>query len=173
MRQTIKDGAVKRIRVIDEICLKPPTNTIPQIKVAFDFKYKNVKEFYYSGDPSGKAKSQRKSADEAESYYDQIRISFAEYLNNYSDQVPSSAPPLAGRRFVMNNILSGSDDIILEVSPRCENLIHDFETLIIDNNGGYQKKRVKNEYGQTYEEGGHCMDALIYDTYSQFPEIFV
>ncbi len=170
--QNIRDGAITRLRVIDEICLPPPQNTMPDFLRAFEARFKNIRELYYTGDPSGKNKGQRKTADEAESYFEQVRQTFTKYLNNYSDQVPSSAPPIAGRRFTMNQILSATEDIVLEISPKCENLINDFETLIIDNNGGYQKKRVKNDIGQTYEEKGHCMDATIYWIYSQLPELF-
>lgn len=171
--QTKRDGSRLKIRVIDEICLRPPANTIEDIYDDIQYRMPWVKSAFYCIDPSGRANTQRKGREEAWSYDDMIRRTFASLIHGRSDMTPTSAPPLAFRRMAMKRILSGSENIDLEISDRCKNLISDFERLLIDTSGGYQKKRETDKAtGLSYEKNGHCMDALIYLLASMFANLF-
>lgn len=173
LRQISRNENGLLIRYFDEICLTPPTNTIDDIRDEMEFRYPWIKSMFYVIDPSGRSKGQRKSREEALSYDDQITKSFQKYLHNLSDRTTSSHPPLAKRRSAVKKLLSGLYGVTIEIDPRCKNLIGDLERLQINTDGGYIKKRVTDKRtGQTYEERGHCADAMIYDLASEFPELF-
>jgi PBSX family phage terminase large subunit len=167
----LPDGKAK-ITVLDEICLTPPNNSITDIKDRIEAMYPWIKSVFYTGDPSGRARGQRKGREEANSYEEQIEIDFNQYRHNYSNIFLRSAPPLAKRQFAMSKVLKG-DTCVLEISHRCKNLIKDFDTLTIDRTGGYVKRVVRDKAtGDSYEEGGHCADALIYYLAYEFNEEF-
>lgn len=71
----------------------------------------------------------------------------------------------------METILSGTYPIRIVIDPSCRNVIGDFEFLVEDMNHGYVKRRVTNkETGQSWEERGHCMDAIIYLFHQAFKQ---
>jgi len=126
-----------------------------------------------TGDPSGKAKVARKTKAEAKNYYAQVKKCWQEKSVGVVDKVPRSAPPLASRKSAYGKLLSCAAGIELSISPRCTNLIHDFESLQQDVSGGWVKRKVTDKKtGASYEEGGHCADALTYFLAVQFPRLF-
>lgn len=166
-----EDGKVE-IRQFDEICLKPTHNTIEDIYDEFMYRHPWVKTVYFCGDPSGRSKGQRKSRDEADSYEEMITVAFNNFLHNRSNIFLRSAPPLAKRKRAMDVILSDSR-VRYRVYHTCINTIKDFQTLQIDRTGGYIKKKVTDKKtGATYEDGGHCMDALIYYLSVELKDLF-
>lgn len=173
LRQITREEDTIVIRYFDEICLSPPTNTIEDIRDDMEYRYPWIKGLFYVMDPSGKSNTQRKSRMESLSYSDEIEKTFAKYLHNLSDRSPRYHPPKAKRRTAVKKLLSGLYKVRIEIDPKCKNLIGDLERLQIDTDGGYIKKRVtEKRTGQTYEERGHCADAMIYDLSSEFPESF-
>ena len=166
----LPDGTIE-YNLLDEICLKPPANTIEDIRDDLIYKHPWIKEVFYGGDPSGRAKGQRKAREESDSYEEMIEIAFSNYIHNRSNMFLRSHPPKARRKNAMADVLRGKV-CKFTVSHKCVNTIKDFETLQVDTTGGYVKKKVKDASGAVYEEGGHCMDALIYDLAELFPDIF-
>lgn len=165
-------GDTEEIRVINEICPPPPANTIDDISEEF-FSEHVTNEVMYSGDPSGRAKHQRKSRTEKKNYVTQIQDAFSGYTHNRSNHFPRKAPPLANRRIAFKMFLTGRYPQRLVIDPKCKNLIGDFERLVVDDNGGWLKKRVTDKVTkQSYEERGHCADALTYHLYYHHPEWF-
>jgi phage terminase large subunit len=160
------------VNVFDEVCLKPPNNTITHIREKIEHDHPWISEIYFTGDPSGRSKGQRKHRDEADSYEDAIISEFDKYIHNKSNIFPRVAPPLAKRQMAMADVLRGKT-CLLRVHKKCTNLINDFETLQVDKTGGYIKKKVTDKAtGGTYEQGGHCADALIYFLGVEFPKEF-
>lgn len=161
-----------QVNVFDEICLPPPANSITDIKNRVINMYPWIRSIFFTGDPSGRSRGQRKSQDEAESFEEQIIIDFFQFIHNHSNIFLTSAPPLAKRQFAMSKILRG-ETCVLRISHRCKNLIKDMEILTIDRTGGYTKRVVKDKAtGDSYEEAGHCADSLIYYLAYEFPSIF-
>ena len=171
--QTSRPGGVMKIKVVDEICLPPPTNTIEDVREEFEYRFKGAKSIFYCIDPAGRAEGQRKSRAEAFSFDDMIQKEFMRWLSNRSDITPSRHPPRAKRRMAMKELLSGTKGVQIEINPKCKNLINDFERLLIETDGGYMKEKERDkETGQTWEKLGHCMDAFVYVLASMFNNKF-
>jgi hypothetical protein len=173
MTAILLQGQGDSVQAIDEVCLAPPRNTIEDTVDEIYNRYPDIKVVIETGDPSGKAKVARKTRMEAKNYYAQVKKCWQEKGVSMIDKVPKSAPPLASRKSAYGKLLSGAAGIELTISPRCTNLIHDLESLQQDVSGGWVKRKVKDKKtGASYEEGGHCADALTYFLAVQYPTLF-
>lgn len=173
MTAIIIQGDAYSVKVIDEVCAAPPRNTIEDSVDQIYERYPHIKAVVETGDPSGKANVARKTKAEAKSYYAQVKSCWQEKRVSVMDKVPRSAPPLAVRKSAYTKILSGDAGIEFVIDPKCKNLINDIETLQQDVSGGWVKRKVKDKKtGATYEESGHCADALTYFLAVQYPHLF-
>ncbi len=156
------------IRVIDEICLKPPANSTEQL--CQEHRSRGYKSPFVYGDASGSNKTQKLMTADALNHY---QVIFAFFGNDDMGRVIKKNPPRASSRRVFRRLLSGYYGHTLYIDPKCVNLITDFEKLQTGADGGYVKKKVKDKKtGATYEPHGHAFDALVYMIYALFPEWF-
>ena len=163
----------RKIRVFGEECNAPPLNTIEDSVDRIADRIPESGAVIETGDPSGKAKVARKTRKEAKNYYEQVKSSWQQHGVAVYDRVPRSAPSLASRKMAWGKVLNGWGGFELVIDPSCKNVIKDFESLQQDVTGGWVKKKVKNkDTGATYEEGGHCADALTYLLFAHFPFLF-
>lgn len=171
--QETEDG-ILNINMYREYCLRPPDNSTEHICEQFTMDHgSDVSGLFFYGDPSGKSESQRKGKDEVQSHYAAIERFLSHYITRRSNRVSRAAPSIAGRRYFMDLLLKQGMYLRLNIDPSCVNMIHDFQTLVEDENGGYLKVRVKDkETGQSYEDGAHCLDALVYFLYQCFPKMY-
>lgn len=163
VNQIEMEGETIILNIVDEICPKPPNNSIEEIAEEFELKHSEAREVFIYGDPSGQSKNQAKTRAEAKSYREQIQKSFAKYLHNHSNRFISKAPPLAGRRMAWKKLFSGDFNFIIRINDRCKNTIKDFESLLIGDDGGWQKEMITDKQTkQRYQKNGHCADAETY-----------
>lgn len=156
------------IRVIDEICLKPPANSTEQL--CQEHRQRGYKTPFVYGDASGANKTQRLMSTDALNHY---AVIFAFFGNHDMDRVIKRNPARAASRRVFRRLLSGYYGHRLYIDPKCVNLITDFEKLQTGADGGYVKKRITDKKtGASYEPHGHAFDALVYMIYALFPEWF-
>ena len=168
-----RDGVVY-VDLLREYCIMPPHNSTEDICQRFTLNYgQHRPEVYIYGDPTGGNDNQRKRRAEAKNHYAAIETDLAPFLHRRSKRVLRKAPPVIGRRRVLDTILTGSTYIRLRVHPTCVNMTDDFEYLLEDGNGGFLKPVVKDEHTkQQWEERGHCMDALIYFLHQAFTKTY-
>lgn len=172
--QIIPDGNRKKVRFFREYCLKPPKNSTENTCNAWIWEYgdHNPREYHY-GDPTGKNEMARKEIKEARHHYAVVDRTLEPFSMPGANRVGRKAPSIAGRQHFMQVVLNGGTFIDIEVDPSCVNVIGDFEHLVEDENGGYVKKRITDkETGQSWEERGHCMDAIINFMAQAFPDLY-
>lgn len=151
----------KQVRIIDEICLDYPHNRTRDncAKFAKDYPH-HAGGVTVFGDASGDQEDSSKLF--GENNYTLIFEGLQKYAPNF--RVPSKNPPVKRRIEFINEILANQIyGIELIISPKCKNLIEDFENVKENADGTKLKIRVKNKKTkQTYEPYGHPTDALEY-----------
>lgn len=161
-------GDILHIYFIDEICLKPPTNSTEQL--CYEYSARGYRTPYFYGDASGKNQGQRKSLEDARDHYEVVERHFK---NPSMNRVIRRNPPRAPRRRTWNRMLAGEYDVQIHIDPNCKNFIADLEKLQTDRDGCYLKPKVKDKTsGVTYEMYGHCTDAVTYQFYYLFEDWF-
>ena len=177
------EDSVVEIRVLKTFCYKPPSNSTEDLCAGFVYEFDGVEledgtiapspEVYIYGDTTGRNETQKKERQELAHHYDAVKKHLAPYIHNRSMRVAASAPSIKGRQRFMTVLLNEGTFLRLVIDPSCKELIGDFEHLVEDENGGYIKKRVKDkETGQSWEEHGHTMDALINFAYQAFRDVY-
>jgi PBSX family phage terminase large subunit len=161
--QMIQDGG-KEIRQFHEICAREPHNTTTSAaRLATEYLkrigYSDV--VYLHGDASSQA------SNTIDDYNRSFVDKFIEVLETGFHVVcciPKSNPSVALSGEFVNAVLAEDfDEVRIAISDSCSNSIDDYMNTKKDANGGIMKKRVKiKETGQTYEEHGHCTDAMRY-----------
>lgn len=162
--QVVPSGMRQKWRIIDEICLESPRNSIEAVCREFINEYSHLctAGFYYYGDASGK---NTLPIEELRNYYKLIERELYEVIGPKSRRLLRKNPnhravgrKTMGRRDFMNKLLSGAMGVDLEVDPKCKKTIADFELVREDANGAKEKKKVKIN-GVMAEKYGHTSDA--------------
>lgn len=174
MIQIEKVGDITEVRIVREFCLAPPSNSTEDLCAEFTYDYGDTRPMvYYYGDPTGSSRSMAKTRGEMKNHYHVVETELAPFLHNSSRRVSKAPPSIKGRKYFMSMLLSDNTYLRLFIDPSCVNTIRDFERLVEDENGGYVKRRVTDkDTGQSWEEGGHCMDALINFLFQCFPDLY-
>ena len=160
----VADTGKMTIRIVDEICARPPHNRTDAMCSALVAKYHDemlAGSVYIYGDSSGRNGSTRSKDND----FDIMRNVLRQYMNNTTMRVPTSNPSIIKRKDFINNILAGvySDMVNIEVDPRAKNTIKDFEGTKEGPDGKKDKKKIKDkETGRMYEPFGHLTDATDY-----------
>lgn len=173
--QFVPDKDDERIihwNIIQEYCLKNPLNNTEAICMEFMYDYAGkMTGLFYTGDPSGKARTTVTAA--VKHNYETVENVLRAFLNNGSDRVLKSAPPLVKCRDFFNRMFSEGYNIRIHIDKSCTNLITDMEFLKEDVNGGYKKPKTKDPMtGESYEKYGHCGDAFRYQGVAAFKNLF-
>lgn len=165
------EGGVE-VRILREYCIAPPGNSTEEVVGAFLYDFGQDRPYVmFYGEPAGDSQGARKTRNEAKHHYYVIQKELGEFVTSNSNKVRPSPPSINGRQRFMETILSGTYPIRIVIDPSCRNVIGDFEFLVEDMNHGYVKRRVTNkETGQSWEERGHCMDAIIYLFHQAFKQ---
>lgn len=166
---------VTEIRIFREYCIPPPDNSSEELCAAFIAEYAEFDPYVFvCGEPGGDSNSARKTKNEAKHHYFVIMRELEDF--NPTLRVSSSAPSIKGRQHFMEKVLDpgyNATGLRLVIDPSCRHMIGDLENLVEDENGGYVKKRIKDEEtGQSWEERGHCMDALIYFFFQTYRKLY-
>lgn len=163
-----------RVRQLKEFCMAHPRNTTEEAceAVLNEFEPYGIAGIFYYGDSTGRNNQARKTREENFHHYDVVERVFKPYLNNSSDRVMSSNPPLVKSRNFYQKLLAGVLGIEVEIDPSCTNTINDFETVKEDANGGILKEKAKDATGAVYEKVGHTLDAHRYFCISVFYNLF-
>ncbi len=146
---------------VDEIMLQDPLNTLKDTCIKFLNKYRDNKEglFIYGDATSRKADTKLQKG---QNFYLLIKT----YLNEMKPtfRVPLANPSVKMSRDFVNEILSGDiKGIDIKINKECRNSIHDYQYCTEDENGKVNKSVVRNkDTGQSYQEFGHCCDAIRY-----------
>ena len=164
-------NGIRHLRQFDEICLKNPRNKTSKLCLEFIKRYgARCNGLFFYGDPSGK-KSDTRSV---EHDYNIIERMLRKYLNNFSNRVPYSHPPVLKRKDFINNIFEGLYNIVVTIDPKCKKSIADFEFVKEDINGKKLKEKGKDkETGVPYEKFGHTSDSFDYLMCELFKRLFI
>lgn len=160
----VGDGAMQ-IRVFKEYCLPSPNNYTVAAAKAFLQDYKgSMPDLFYYGDASG---SNRIAGKGNATAYDDVVRTLGRHLNQASRRVLRSNPPVLKRRDFMNSLFAGDVTfngmpVSIVIDEHCTELIKDLKHLKLGIDGKL-KTRIKNRAtGLSWEEYGHCTDALEY-----------
>ena len=159
--QIFKEGNLRTVRMIDEICPRPPLNTRKRVCDTILQKYPGHRSgmFIY-----GDATSQKN--DTAKEYGENFFTDILSYLSKYNPslRVPSKNPGVVSRAGFINLIFEKEyRGIKVEVNRDCKIAISDFANALEDEEGAVLKKRVTDpDTGVSYEKYGHACDAFCY-----------
>lgn len=163
---TVQDNGkdVVEVRFFKEYCIPPPKNSTEEMCAEFIYDYGGHDPLVYVyGEPGGDSSTARKTKNEAKHHYFVIARELSDFWHNGAMRVSPVYPSIKGRQRFMETVLSNGTNLRIVVDPSCRHIIGDFENLVEDENGGFVKRKVKNEEtGQSWEERGHCMDAIVY-----------
>lgn len=170
--QILPNGEKYLVNQLKEYCLADPNNTTEDVCLEFIYDFASHKSgLYFYGDASGRSRTT--VTKEHRHNYSVIESVLESMLNNHSERVPRSNPPVNRARDYIARIMAGLLPIEVVVNPECENTLKDFAEVKQDVNGGFLKKKVKDKKtGITYESHGHCGDAFKYFIVEAFRTIF-
>lgn len=159
----------KELKLIDEICLKNPRNTVKDTCAEFKSRYaSHTSGMFIYGD----ATSQKEDV-KLEKGYNLYRI-IMENLSQYkpSLRVLKSNPSIVMRGNFINEIFRANQGgIKISLHEKCTNTLNDFIYTIEASDGTKLKSKVKDPITkQTYEEYGHCTDSADYIICSAFAQ---
>lgn len=164
-----------QIRVFKEYCLPSPHNSTTAAAKVFLQDYKSsITDLFYYGDASGNNRIAGKGNATA---YDDVVRTLGRHLTQASRRVLRSNPPVLKRRDFMNSLFAGQLTynglaVSIAIDEHCTELIKDLQHLKLGMDGKL-KTRVKNRAtGLTWEEYGHCTDALEYFVIKLLWEVF-
>lgn len=161
---------VLQIRIFKEYCLKSPRNSVNSVFDAFDadFSQFNPEVFYY-GDASGKS---RVPGHGDGTNFKTIATLFSKYLNNSSDRVPDSNPPIMKSRDFVERVLQFKYPIEFVVDQvNCPETVKDCE-FVKEGPEGQLKEYVTDANGKRYEKNGHVMSTVRYFYAKYFETLF-
>lgn len=161
--QIVEDKEKVQFRQLDEICLKPPTNDTKSIVNEIIERYDNHPCIIY-GDFSGNNRVQRIENSVYTNHYDYIKKNLGEITSDgkyrsyiIRSKVNNVNPPRMPRREIINTIFEGKGKFEMIIHKRCVNSINDWEQGEVDQQGLFDKKKVKG-----VEIVGHCSDTTFY-----------
>jgi len=159
-----------QFHALKEYCLKPPHSTIEATCAAIlkDWEQHIRKHgCYVYGDPQA---HRRTVSAEARTLIHSIEKNMRGYVNHtnlriantYRRHTTTIDGGIIGRYELMQRLMSGLLPCIYTVDPDgCPLLLEDYESVLIDANGGKSKKKTK-EGGIQFEKHGHTSDAQDY-----------
>jgi hypothetical protein len=152
------------VRQVHEICAEDPNNTASRaakLAVAWLREIEYTQTLRLHGDKSTK---NRNNIDEGKRSFFQI---INETLLNSGvltqDKIISNPPPVSSIADFVNAILGGDiPGLSVEINEACKKSISDYIGTKTDKDGTILKKRIPHPTikGVTYEEFGHCVDAM-------------
>lgn len=158
------------VRCFDEFCLSNPKNNSESMSEEIIDKYDTLLKngLFYYGDYNGNTEST--VGKDLRSNYQVIEKIFQRYLSNASKRVITNQPLEKRRRFT-NKLFFGGFPVDIEIHSRCKTLRADLEFSKQGPDGGVLKTVVKKD-GISFQERGHCIDALQYFFTSAFNIFF-
>jgi hypothetical protein len=149
---------------VGEICLKNPKNSTEEVCDEILRQYGDCKAIFYYGDASGYNRSTLDK--ETKHHYQVIERTLARKLVNGSKRTYRKNPALTSRRDLFNLIFENKSQIIIQINPKCSNLVADFTYIKQDIDGGKKKEiEVNKETGERYQKYGHLSDTADYFIY--------
>lgn len=148
-----------------------PENTTKSVSEAFrrDFESKGSEVFFY-GDASGKYRMAGKG--DSTNFKD-VKKTLAGMLNNASDRVGSSNPPVLKARDFMNRIFMNRYAIeILIDDENCSELADDLATILVGKDGLHKEMVKDKATGISYQKNSHLSDAFKYMVIWLFKDLF-
>lgn len=140
---------------IDEITMQPADirAMVREFRSRYPF---HRSEIWVYGDATGKARS----AHDMMSAYEILQLEFKNYSSNVVLKVPAANPPVRWRLDTVNyKLMDENGEIGMFVSPKCKELIRDFEEVILDADGGIVQRR---DPADPYSKRTHASDAVGY-----------
>jgi len=154
----IENGFVKQI---DEILLEDPKNTLRDTCHEFIERYGNNHHgVYVYGDATSKKRDTK--LEKGQNFYYLVRSYLIKMKPDF--RVPLANPSVTmSRRFVDALLFGDIDGYNFGIDKRCVKSINDYQYTQENEDGKVMKKVVKDRNtGQSYQERGHCTDALRY-----------
>lgn len=146
---------------VGEITLKNPNNSTEEVCDEILRQYGDCPMIFYYGDASGYNRSTLDK--ETKHHYQVIERILRPKLTNTSNRTTRKNDPLTLRRDVMNAIFEDKSKIIVQISPKCSNLVADLIYIKQDVDGGKKKEMEKNkDTGERYQKYGHLSDTSDY-----------
>ncbi|CAK0776638.1 phage terminase large subunit [Gammaproteobacteria bacterium] len=154
---------------IDEICLPDPMNRRLHVCNEFIKRYPvaRVKGLFIYGDRTSKKEDTGK--EKGENFFTDIKNHLIDYkptlrLQNVNPSVKQSGD-------FINNCFSGRIEINIIIGDNCKKSIYDYQYALEDSDGTIKKTKKTNPITKvSYEEFGHCSDALRYITTVAFAD---
>jgi hypothetical protein len=161
------------VRIIREICLKNPRNTIDDVCDEFKTIFASHRAgVYIYGDASGRRRND--SDRQNRTNYDKIESMLKSFINERSNRVQRSNPLIIEAKGFVNRILAGVEPVRILIDPGCKYLIEDMQGCKEDIEGKKSKERVYDKVTkEVYEQYGHTSDALTYFLCSAFESYFL
>lgn len=162
----------KEVYQVDEIIARDPYNHATGlgrkvVEYLDSIDYTDTVFIY--GDAS--TKNQNAIDEKKRSFYD----IFIEQINeryNSIDYMARSNPQISKTGEFVNALYSGFEGWKLIINETCKESLSDYLTVKIDMDGTMQKKKVKDEDGNSYEEFGHVSDTKRYILYKMLSEVY-
>ena len=154
-----------QIRIFKEYCLSSPLNSTEAVSKAFlDDYIDRITDLFYYGDSSGNNNIAGKGNVTA---FDDVRKVFYKLISEASNRTLKNNPSVLKRRDFINNLLAkkityNGRTVILIIDEKCKELIKDMQKLKLGENGKLKKRVTDKLTGLSWEELGHCADALEY-----------
>lgn len=163
----------KQVRQIDEITARDPYNhaaglgkQVVEYLDGIDYS-DNV---YIYGDAT--TKNQNAIDEKKRSFFD-IFIEEIQEKYHSIDYIASSNPQISSTAEFVNAMYSGFSGWRVEIGENCKESISDYLTVKTDMDGTMQKKKIKDEDGNTFEEYGHLSDTKRYFFYRCLESVYV
>lgn len=157
------------LRQIDEIMLKDPLNTLKDTCEEFMNRYGNNRQgLFVYGDAT--SKKQDTKLQKGQNFYLLIKGYFSKLKPIF--RVPKSNPSVVMSRNFTNDLLAGEiEGVSLGIDSKCRNSINDYQYCTEDEDGKVNKKVIRDKIsGLSWQERGHCCDAIRYLICSMFLE---
>jgi hypothetical protein len=144
--------------------LKNPKNSSPALADEIIKKYKNhIGRVHLYGDPAGNHANKNTNTIEKKSDFDILEGKLKQEFR-VRKCVAKAAPSVSNSADFLNSILEKNDqNLSLLIDEEAVETIADFTYCKEDENGGMEKKRIRDEQtGVMYEPRGHNLDAIRY-----------
>ena len=151
----------KQLRMIDEICLKSPRNTLKDLCSDIVTKYNShASGMFIYGDST----SQKEDVKQEKGY--NLFTLIRQYLQQFKPimRIPKGNPSVVMRGNFINNVLDNNfEGIEVCISSKCKIAIEDFTCLKQGSDGGKHKEKETNaETKVSYQKYGHMTDLFDY-----------
>jgi len=159
-----------KISIFDKFALSSPNNSAQKLGEYLEASYPSVKQgFFLYGDASGNyqtgissdnntLKTKTLFSDLLSGLKETPRQLIVQRIPNSNPRYRSIGKGMLGRRVFLNKVLSGGLPVRVVVSPKCKELISDFEDCTATPNGTLAKPKTK----EGFEKNGHMLQAFEY-----------